>query len=345
MQTPDPNPGDRDRHPDLDAGMGMGDSDCLAAMGGGALGALAPALASARRYAEEAKAENTRRAYRSDWRRFSAWCNTHRVAALPASGDTLALYLAAYADAGRKPATLGRAIAAIVQAHKAANVPSPWTTAARAVWQGVRRRHGIAPQQKSPILLDDLRAMLATLGDRPIDVRNRALLLMGFAGALRRSELVGVDVEHLRNDKDGLRLHLPRSKTDQEGQGRIVGLPYGGRPATCPVRAVRAWIDVAGIERGAVFVGLTRGGNLTGARLSGYDVARLVKKLATAAGLNADVFSGHSLRAGFVTMAVRAGKAERAIMQHTGHTTVQMLRRYVREVGVFEDNAATGIGL
>ena len=307
--------------------------------------ALVDAVESARGYAADAKAPNTRRAYRADWQTFAGWCEARSLVALPAAADTVALYLAERADAGLKPATLGRSLTAIVQAHLARGHSSPLSPAVHAVLQGIRRRYGTAPTQKSPLGLDELRRLLDALGTRPIDVRDRALLLIGFAGALRRSELVGIDVAHLQLDRDGLRLRLVRSKTDQEGNGRIVGIPYGGRPATCPVRAVQAWQELRLVADGPVFVGLTKGGASTGKRLSGYDVARIIKRRASTVGLDATRFAGHSLRAGLVTTAVRAGKAERIIMQHTGHSSAQMLRRYVRELGVFEDNAATGIGL
>jgi integrase len=162
------------------------------------------------------------------------------LAALPAGGDTVALYLADCAAAGLKASSIGRALTAIVQAHLGASHASPRSAAVKAVLQGIRRRHGAAPAQKAPLSLEELRRILEPLGDRPIEVRDRALLLVGFAGASRRSEVVGLDWEHLTDDREGLRVRLVRSKTDQEGQGRVVGIPFGGRPGTCPVRALRA---------------------------------------------------------------------------------------------------------
>ncbi|HET6347000.1 MAG TPA: site-specific integrase, partial [Myxococcota bacterium] len=202
--------------------------------------ALASVLTVARGYAEDSMAANTRRAYRADWRIFETWCDARGLAPLPASGDTVALYLADRAAAGRKASSIGRSLTAIVQAHLGASHASPRSAAVKAVLQGIRRRHGSAPAQKAALSLEELRRMVEPLSDRPIDVRDRALLLLGFAGALRRSEVVGLDWHHLTDDRDGLRLRLVRSKTDQEGQGRVVGIPFGGRPGTCPVRALRA---------------------------------------------------------------------------------------------------------
>ena len=193
--------------------------------------ALVSVLETARGYAEDSKAANTRRAYRADWRTFEAWCSARGLAALPASGDTVALYLADRAAAGLKASSIGRSLTSIVQAHLGASHASPRTAAVKAVLQGIRRRHGSAPAQKSPLSLEELRRMVEPLSDRPIDVRDRALLLLGFAGALRRSEIVGLDWHHLTEDRDGLRLRLMRSKTDQEGQGRVVGIPCGSSPS------------------------------------------------------------------------------------------------------------------
>lgn len=308
--------------------------------------ALASLMRSARAYAADAKADNTRLAYRRDWQTFAAWCSVMGRQSLPSDGDTLALYIAARADAGAKVATIARALASVAQAHKSAGHPSPRAAAqVQAVLQGIKRRLGTASTQKAALTLDALRAMLATLEGRAIDVRNRALLLLGFAGALRRSELVGLNVEDLQSDRDGYRVTLRRSKTDQEGAGRTVGIPYGSRPETCPVRATQAWLALYGMARGPLFVGMTRAGAATGKRLAGFDVARVIKAAAGRANLDASTLSGHSLRAGLVTSAARAGKPEHVIMRHTGHASAQMLRRYIRETALFEDNAATGIGL
>ena len=174
--------------------------------------------------------------------------------------------------------------------------------------------------------------------------RDRALLLVGFAGAFRRSELVSLDVADVAFDPNGLTIRLRRSKTDQEGEGRKVGLPYGSNLATCPVRALQEWLHVAAITNGALFVGINRHGTPQG-RLSACAVALIVKKVVAAAGLNPDLYAGHSLRAGLATSAAMAGVSERSIMAQTGHKSVMMVRRYIRDGSLFRENAAAGIGL
>jgi integrase len=173
-------------------------------------------------------------------------------------------------------------------------------------------------------------------------IRDRALLLVGFASALRRAELVSLNVEDVTTGPDGLTITLRRSKTDQEGAGRPIGVPFGSSPATCPVRALAAWVAAAGITDGPLFRGVSRHGALLG-RLSGRGVARVVQRGAASVGLEVANFGGHSLRAGLATAAEKAGKSERAIMAQTGHRSVTMVRRYIRDANLFSDNAAAGL--
>jgi site-specific recombinase XerD len=294
----------------------------------------------------DAKAENTRRAYRSDWRTFERWCEGHGLEALPASGDTVALYLAARADAGARVSTLSRALASISEAHRAGGHPVPReASAVKAVLQGIRREQGTAPHQKSPLLLLELKAMLEQISaDTLKGCRDRALLLVGFAAALRRSELVGLQLEDLRFTSRGLELLIRRSKTDQEGEGQRIGIPHGYHPETCPVRALSAWLQRSGIHAGRVFRGINRHGQL-GDALTDRSVALLIKAAAQKAGLPAADYSGHSLRAGLATQAAISGKGERTIMAQTRHRSPTMVRRYIRDSDLWRDNAADGIGL
>jgi integrase len=170
-------------------------------------------------------------------------------------------------------------------------------------------------------------------------------VLLGFAGAFRRSELVGLDVEDCSFGKDGLTVTLRRSKTDQDGAGRKIGIPYGSNPETCPVRTFQAWIEQAGIAGGPLFRSINRHGQVQPGRLSGIDVARIVKKLAERAGLDAAKYAGHSLRAGHATAAAISGASERSIMNQTGHRSVQMVRRYIRDGSLFRENSAGKLGL
>jgi len=178
-----------------------------------------------------------------------------------------------------------------------------------------------------------------------IGLRDRALVLLGFAGAFRRSELVGLDLTDLGFNRDGLTITLRRSKTDQDGLGRKVGIPYGSNPNTCPVRVVQTWLEQVGVIHEPVFSSINRHGQLQGTRLSPTDVARIVKKLAVRAGLDATKYAGHSLRAGHATSAAIAGASERSIMNQTGHRSVQMVRRYIRDGSLFRENSGGKLGL
>jgi len=302
-------------------------------------------LKQAREYARRSKAENTLRGYRSDWRDFCGWCDNHGVAPLPASPETVASYIAECA--GRlKVGSIQRRLNAISEAHKAIGINFPTHSAIVAnTMKGIRRTLGTAPSQKAPALTDDIRAMVDATDGGIIGARDRALVLLGFAGAFRRSELVGLNIEVCLFGKDGLTVTLRRSKTDQDGAGRKVGIPYGANPDTCPVRVLRAWIEQAGIVAGALFRSINRHGRVLAKRLAPIDVARVVKKLALRAGLDPARYAGHSLRAGHATSAAIAGASERSIMNQTGHRSVQMVRRYIRDGSLFRDNSAGKLGL
>lgn len=302
--------------------------------------------ARARQLAENSRAANTRKAYQSDMDQFRAWCVAQRppLDALPAEPMTVALYLAALAQV-RKPSTIRRRMGSISVVHQLAGFESPTTDAAvQAVWKGIRRTQGTAPAKKKAARTKVIAALVAPLGTSLGDMRDRALLLMGFAGALRRSELVALDVVDVSEDDEGLVVVLRRSKVDQEGQGETRGLPYGSRPATCPVRAWRSWLAASGITDGAAFRAVTRHGLLSTKRLSDRAVADMIKRRATQAGVTGD-FAGHSLRAGFATEAYAQGTAELAIMRHGRWRSTSVMRGYVEEGGVWNDNAAQRLGL
>jgi integrase len=299
----------------------------------------------ARAYARNALAPNTRRAYQADWRDFAAWCAAHRLPALPAAPATVALYLTDLIE-HCKTSTMRRRLTALSQAHKTAGFPSPTTDAlVRQVAAGIRRMHGTRQQGKEAAVTEDVRAMVAALPPSPTGRRDRALLLLGFAGAFRRSELVALDVEDVQRTRDGLVVTLRRGKTDQEGQGRQIGIPYGSKLLTCPVRALEDWQTAAGITRGPLFRPINRHGQIRARHLSDRSVALIVKRAARAAGLDPAIYAGHSLRAGLATSAAAAGVSERAIMEQTGHKSLPMVRRYIRKGSLFTDNAAADVGL
>jgi integrase len=304
-----------------------------------------PLLEQAHVYADASKAPSTRRMYAKDWKRFETWCTAQSLRALPAMPEALALYLTHLAEQGRRVATMTRALVAISQRHVASGHPSPRTHGVvREVMKGIRRSLGVAQTSKSPLLPEDLVRMLSTLPNTLLGQRDRALLLLGFFAALRRSELVGLNVSDLDFVREGLVVHLRRCKTDQEGQGRKIAVPYQSQASLCPVRATKAWLKVSGILDGAVFRG-TRGRYLTQKRLDGGDVARRVKAGALRVNLDASRFAGHSLRAGFVTAAAMNGAPERSIAVTTNHKNLEMLRRYIRNADLFREPAARWIQL
>lgn len=305
----------------------------------------ATALERAKDYARQARSESTKRVYRVHWSRFETWCRTNRLRPLPAKPTTVAAYAAALAET-QKPGSIQAALSAISQRHKFARHASPtFSPKVRATMAGIRRAKGVRQQGKKPLLLEDLRRLLEALPESLKGKRDRALLLLGFAGAFRRSELVALDVEDLDFTEEGLVVMLKRSKTDQEGEGRKVGIPYGSFPATCPIRSLRTWLEASETDSGPVFRGINRHGQLQPKRLTPQSVALVVKGYAEAAGLDPATLAGHSLRAGFATAAARNGASERSIMTQTGHRSLTMVRRYIREGSLFRDNAAAKLGL
>ncbi|GMA48794.1 integrase [Alicyclobacillus contaminans] len=297
-------------------------------------------------YVLRSKARNTIRAYQSDWQAFSGWCEARGLCPLPAEPTTLALYLSYMADQGRRASTIGRHMISIGLAHKAKGHPSPLTNeTVKSVWRGIRNTIGVAPNAKLPVLVEDLRRMLNQAPDDLLGLRDRALLLIGFTGAFRRSELVSLDVEDVEFTRAGLVITLRKSKTDQEGTGRKVGIPYGSYLETCPVRTLQAWLEEAHLTSGPLFRRVTKHRRVGSARLSDKTVARIVKKYVAQIGLNPHQYSGHSLRAGLATSAAMAGVSERDIMAQTGHKSVLMVRRYIRDGNLFRSNAAARIGL
>lgn len=299
----------------------------------------------ARDYRAKAKAANTVAAYRSDWNDFTSWCQARGIESLPAEPATVALYITDLAERC-KPSTITRRLATISQAHQQAGHATPTSEPlVRDVLQGIRREKGTAPAAKAAAVTTVIRAMVETVGDDIKGKRDRALILLGFAGAFRRSELVALTVATVQFINDGLVIKLPHSKTDQEGQGETKGIPYGSTPATCPVRALRAWLDTSGIGEGPLFRPVNRWGQIQATALTGHAVAELVKQLAERAGYAGTAFSGHSLRAGLATAAAAAGVSYHAIKKQTGHRSDQMLQRYIREGSLFRENAAAKVGL
>jgi integrase len=314
-------------------------------IGDSLLGLPEPLLQQANVYADASKAQSTWRMYAGDWKRFETWCAAQSLRALPTLPETIAVYLTHLAREGRRLATITRALVSISQRHLLCGHPSPRTHGVvREVMKGIRRSLGVAQTSKSPLLPKDLVRMLSTLPNTLLGQRDRALLLLGFFAALRRSELVGLNVSDIEFVPEGLVIHLRRCKTDQEGQGRKIAVPYQSQASVCPVHATQTWLKVSGITEGAVFRG-TRGRSLTQKRLDGGDVARRIKAGAQRVSLDASRFAGHSLRAGFVTAAAMNGAPERSIAVTTNHKNLEMLRRYIRHADLFREPAARWIQL
>jgi site-specific recombinase XerD len=299
----------------------------------------------AKKHLANSKAENTKRAYRNDWTQFSMWCEKNGLQELPADPETIVYYIT-FLGKTLKASSIKRKMTAISQRHETTGHPSPTKTAlVKGVWEGIQRQIGIKEEGKDALWLDDLRQVIqATPQNTLIGIRNRALLVLGWAGALRRSELVYLNSEDVSKTRDGLILQLNKSKTDQKGEGQDVALPYGSNPLTCPVRSLEDWLAASGISEGPLFRRVDRHGNILGG-LTPQSVRLILKNCCKKVGLDPDKYGAHSLRSGFCSTAAKAGKAEHQIMKQTRHKRSDSLYRYIKKANLFDDNAAGGIGL
>ncbi len=308
-----------------------------------AIAPLDPVHARAQGYASSATAAATRKGYQSDWTCFGTWTAAHGLDSLHARPETVGAYLAAKADSLRV-STLERRLAAIATAHRlASHQLDTRHPAIREVMRGIRRAHGSAQRQAAAATVDVVKAMVATCDDALLGLRDRALLLLGFAGAFRQSELVALQVADVAEEESGLRVTVRRSKGDQEGAGQLVGIARTGS-ATCPVAALAAWREAAAIADGPLFRSVDRHGRI-GASLSEKAVALVVKRRAELAGLDPAPFSGHSLRARLATTAAAHGLEERDIQRQTRRRSTVVLRRYIRAGELFRANVSGRVGL
>lgn len=312
-------------------------------------GVLAPAheVQSAASYAEDSLSRNTKLTYATAWKKWIAFCEERQFDPYGPRGQ-IAIYLAWLADGGAKVSTVGIGLCAVCKAYEAKGLPSPREDrAVKLVYQGIRRRIGIAPEQVEAILPNHLRAMVDAL---PLDdkerlrtLRNRSLLTLGWVGGMRRSEIVALEMADVREVPEGLTVTIRRSKTDQEGKGRTIAIPYGTWLQTCPVRSYKAWIEAAKLTEGPIFRTVTPDGmDIRPWAVTDRQLANIVKRCAERAGVEGR-FAGHSLRAGLVTSAVRAGKQVKSIQAQTGHKTLEVLYRYVREQEAFKDSPSAGL--
>ncbi len=297
---------------------------------------------------EQSVAKSTKRAHEGDWKHFANWCARYNLTPLPAEPRTIALYIGAHSKR-HKPATIRRRLASITVMHRRADpdaIPPTKHEGVRRAWRGLLRTYGAATKSKNAARTAQVRRMVETLDLATLTgKRDRAIILIGFAGAFRRSEVVGFDVHHVEERTDGLAIVLPWSKTNQDGEHEEVGIRFGEVDLTCPVKAWRAWLAASGVSEGPPFRRIDRHGRLGDTRLTGKAVALIVKRTAEAAGYDPDLFAGHSLRRGLITSAAEAEVSERRIMRHSRHRSVPTVRRYMDEVDLFKDNPSGQVGL
>jgi site-specific recombinase XerD len=290
-------------------------------------------------------AYNTLYGYNHDWVMFQRWCDEMQRLHLPAEPETVSLYLTALLTQGRKVTTAYRRTSAIAHHHRQNGHKSPVTSEVRELLRGARRVRRERPNQERALSVQEIRKLcrLFTKDGTDIGIRNRALLVVGFLSALRRSTLVELTLDDVEFCPDGAVLYIGHEKQDQTGRGRYVGLPWGNRPYTCPVRCLRAWLKLRGSQPGPIFTRLDTAH--PGEPMSGDAVCHMLKDAVVRIGLDPSQYGAHSLRAGFITAAGEAGVSDLLIAAQTGHRSMHVLRKYFRRTNLFKANAATKIGL
>jgi len=306
------------------------------------------ALAKSQAYQAAADAPATLRAYSADLANFTAWCEAHGFPSMPASPETVGAYLAA-AGLGYALPTLRRRVAAIARAHRMAGHPLDTRhPAIRETLRGIARTHGEPARRSAALTTEEIRHLIEGCGEDLAGLRDRALLLIGFAGALRRSELVGLDVAHVRPTPTGLRLLIIRSKTDAAGEGTEVGITRGSQTETCPVRALWVWLRAARIADGPIFRRVTQWGAVGKRRLHPDAVRQILARRAATAGIRGTLLepvTPHGLRAGFVTTAYKSGVPDEEIMGHTRHRSLSTMRSYIRRAKLGSASPSGKLGL
>ena len=299
-------------------------------------------IAATLRFAEASRSTNTRLAYAADWAAFVSWCGERNTSPLPCSPGLLCGYLSALAETGLRAATIGRRASGIGFVHRQHGFEPPTNSeAVKQVLRGIRRQLGTAPAKKTPATHDLIARMMAVCPEnRLIGLRDRALFALGFAAALRRSELVTLEVADLALVDDGFRLTIRRSKTDQEGSGQEIAIPRGHHIR--PVETVQTWLVAASISEGPVFRQITKGGRVEATALGDDGYVKAIKKRARAAGLDPALFSGHSLRSGFLTSASEHGASTFKLQEVSRHKSLDVLSGYVRRSDLFKAHAGAG---
>ena len=299
---------------------------------------------------KNSKANNTIRAYKSDFADFSLFCVQNGFKSLPSEPKIVSLYLTQLSTKNIKMSTLKRRLVSIGVIHRLKghylDIKHPSIIENM---MGIKRRKGSIQKGKKPLLINDLKLLINAIDEVKEEeikkFRDRSIILIGFSGGFRRNEIVSLDYDDLDFVTEGLKINLKRSKTDQFGAGLIKGLPYFDNPQYCPVLSLQKWINISKINAGPLFRRFSKGSKLTDKRLTDQTVAHLIKKYLKLSGIESKNYSGHSLRSGFATSAAESGAEERSIMAMTGHKSTEMVRRYIKEANLFKNNALNKIKL
>ena len=296
---------------------------------------------------KSSKANNTLRAYKSDFKDFLAFCSKHGLHSLPTEPKIVSLYLT-HLSKNSKISTLRRRLVSISMIHKLKghylDIKHPIIIENL---MGIKRVKGSIQKGKKPILINHLKSIINAINEQNIDeikkTRDKTIILVGFGGGFRRSELISIDHEDLEFVPEGVKISIKKSKTDQFGEGMTKGLPYFNNEEYCPVTNLKKWLELSNIKSGAIFRRFIKGSILKNDRLTDQSVVLIIKDYLNLAGIENTNYSGHSLRSGFATVAAESGADERSIMAMTGHKTTQMVRRYIREANIFKNNALNKI--
>ena len=298
---------------------------------------------------KNSKAKNTLRAYKSDFKDFSIFCAKHGINSLPTEPKIISLYLT-HLSKYSKISTLRRRLVSISMFHK---LKGHYLDTKHPIivenLMGIRRLKGSIQKGKKPLLISHLKLIVNVINEYRTDeikkLRDKTIILIGFGGGFRRTELMSIDYDDLEFVPEGLKINIKKSKTDQFGEGMIKGLPYFTNEIYCPVTNLKKWLKISKIKTGPIFRRFSKGLSLTNQRLSDQSVVLLMKKYLTLAGIENKNFAGHSLRSGFATVAAESGADERSIMAMTGHKSTEMVRRYIKEVNIFKNNALNKVKL
>jgi site-specific recombinase XerD len=297
---------------------------------------------------QSSKANNTIRAYKSDFNDFELFCIQNGFKSLPSEPKIISLYLTSLSSKNIKMSTLKRRLVSIGVIHKLKGhyLDTKHPLIIENIL-GIKRRKGSAQNGKKPLLINNLKVLIKAINRSDLNpiikFRDRTIVLIGFSGGFRRNEIVSLNYDDIEFVNEGMKINLRRSKTDQYGEGFLKGIPYFDNPVYCPVISMQNWLKISKINSGSLFRRFSKGAKLTEIRLTDQTVALIIKKYLQLAGIDSKNYSGHSLRSGFATSAADAGAEERSIMAMTGHKSTEMVRRYIKEANVFKNNALNNI--